>query len=411
MLRGLTGAPAPHQRVAVAHTAVHDALRGASRAEVRLMVDLAWGNGALLHSESADTLTWPLLLAALAFTDEFERALEICDTVLAGARAERSPLARATIEACRAVALYGQGRIAEAEAVAGAAMKTPVEDGSAFTSIALGALAGCHIERGRLDQAEAVLAMLERQAARESIRRPILLELRARLRLAQHRPREALEDALHSGRLIRGSFPRASPGAIPWRSTAADAHLLLGEPWHARKLAEEEMHDARRIGLTAVVIRDLRVLGLAAGGARGVELLSEAVKLGDSHPPRLEHIKALVDLGAALRRANRRADARGPLRQGLELSDRVGAELVSRRAHVELVATGARPRRAVYSGLDALTPSQRRVAGLASQGLTTRQIAETLFVTPKTVEFHLRHIYQKLDVTSRENLRAVLEAA
>jgi DNA-binding CsgD family transcriptional regulator len=66
----------------------------------------------------------------------------------------------------------------------------------------------------------------------------------------------------------------------------------------------------------------------------------------------------------------------------------------------------------MLSGAEALTPSERRVADLAAGGLTTRQIAETLFVTPKTVEFHLRHVYRKLDIaSSREELARALAPA
>jgi DNA-binding CsgD family transcriptional regulator len=65
----------------------------------------------------------------------------------------------------------------------------------------------------------------------------------------------------------------------------------------------------------------------------------------------------------------------------------------------------------MLTGIESLTPSERRVAELAAQGLTTRQIAEALFVTPKTVEFHLRHVYQKLGVSSRDQLARVLGQA
>ena len=152
-------------------------------------------------------------------------------------------------------------------------------------------------------------------------------------------------------------------------------------------------------------MRDLRVLGLALGWRQGgLEQLAEVVAMGGSHPARLEYVRALIDYGAALRRAGRRGDAREPLRLALDLSHRAGAGVLETHARAELIAAGARPRRAVLSGLDSLTTSQRRVAELAADGLTTRQIAGALFVTPKTVEFHLRHIYSKLDVSSREEL-------
>ena len=78
------------------------------------------------------------------------------------------------------------------------------------------------------------------------------------------------------------------------------------------------------------------------------------------------------------------------------------------RAQAELSATGARPRRALLTGAESLTPRERRVGELAAKGLTTRAIAELLFVTPKTVEYHLRHVYQKLDISSRSQIAEAL---
>lgn len=156
------------------------------------------------------------------------------------------------------------------------------------------------------------------------------------------------------------------------------------------------------------MIRDLRVLGLAKGGTAGIELLAEAVRIGHEYSPRLEYMHALVDFGAALRRANQRAAAREPLQKGLDLSHRGGLIALAMRAQIELTATGARTRRIQLAGVDSLTPSQRRVADLAARGLTTRRIAESLFVTPKTVEYHLRNVYQKLDISSRAQLADML---
>ena len=247
-------------------------------------------------------------------------------------------------------------------------------------------------------------------AAREDVRYPFLLEIRAQLRLVQHRPREALDDAVRSGEWFQADFAATSPGVTTWRSTAALAHLALGQADRAEELAAGDLKDARRIGITRIVIRDLRVLGLVAGGDRGIELLTEAVRLGEEHQTRLEYVHALVGLGGALRRANQRAAAREPLRKALELSHRGGATVLFERARTELAASGARPRRAMLTGVDSLTPSEHRVAELAARGLTTRPMAQSLFVTPKTVEFHLRHIYQKLDVSSRSSARRRLAA-
>ena len=123
-----------------------------------------------------------------------------------------------------------------------------------------------------------------------------------------------------------------------------------------------------------------------------------------SSPARLHEAYARVDLGAALRRANRRAEARRPLETGMDLAHACGAKLLAERARTELLATGARPRRLAVSGTGALTPSEKRVVVLAAQGLTNRRIAQHLFVTTATVETHLRHAFRKLDVKSRTEL-------
>ena len=123
---------------------------------------------------------------------------------------------------------------------------------------------------------------------------------------------------------------------------------------------------------------------------------------------RLEHARAMTDLGAALRRDGQRAESRELLRPALDLAHRCGALALAERARTELIATGARPRRLFLTGLDALTPSERRVAQLAAAGLPNRDIAQNLFITTRTVEGHLTHAYQKLAITSREQLPAAL---
>ena len=120
--------------------------------------------------------------------------------------------------------------------------------------------------------------------------------------------------------------------------------------------------------------------------------------------------KTQVELGARLRRDNRRAEARRLLKLGLDTAHRLGAHLLADRAETELRATGAKPRRAVLTGVDALTASELRVAELAAQGLTNREIAQALFVTSRTVEGHLTQVFRKLDVPSREALGGLLMA-
>jgi DNA-binding CsgD family transcriptional regulator len=117
-----------------------------------------------------------------------------------------------------------------------------------------------------------------------------------------------------------------------------------------------------------------------------------------------------ANLGAALRRGNQRAEARQHLRASLELAQRLGANLLSEEAHEELIAAGAQPGRLVLSGADALTPSERRTAAMAAEGLSNREIAQALFVSLRTVEMHLSNAFRKLDVSSRTQLPAALTA-
>jgi DNA-binding CsgD family transcriptional regulator len=125
---------------------------------------------------------------------------------------------------------------------------------------------------------------------------------------------------------------------------------------------------------------------------------------------RVAHTLALIDLGAALRRGHRR-DAREPLREGLDLANRCGSLVEINRAMDELRATGARPRRPAVSGVESLSAQERRIAAMATEGLSNREIAEALFVTRRTVEMHLTGAYRKLGVSSRGQLPAALAAS
>jgi DNA-binding CsgD family transcriptional regulator len=346
--------------------------------------------------------------AGLLIADELERALEIAEQALRSLA--REDPAREPIDCVRAWVMYEQGRITEAQATAGAAVEGGTDTGG-YAQGARAVLARCHIERGDLVQAESLIAAIERHGSCDALLRALGLDVRAQLRLAQHRPTEALQDALHAGALLEEQVSDAGPRSVAWRSSAALAHLALGEPQQARRLVEQELEDSRTAGVTRTVIRDLRVLGLALGAEPGgIEYLADAVAIGASHPNRLEYVRALIDYGAALRRSGRRAEARDPLRRGMDLSHRGGAGELESRARAELIAAGARPRRAALTGFESLTTSQQRVAELAASGLTTRQIAGALFVTPKTVEFHLRNVYSKLEVGSREELARELSA-
>ena len=194
----------------------------------------------------------------------------------------------------------------------------------------------------------------------------------------------------------------------PGARQAALALLQLGEQDEARRLAAEELELARTWGRPRALGAALRVAGLVEGGEQGLALLREAVEVLSGSPAKLEHAKARTELGAALRRANQRSGAREQLRRALELATICGARPLAARANTELRATGARPRRIALSGVESLTPSERRVAQMATEGPTNREIAQALFVTPRTVEVHLTSAYRKLGISSRSQLAAAL---
>jgi DNA-binding CsgD family transcriptional regulator len=153
----------------------------------------------------------------------------------------------------------------------------------------------------------------------------------------------------------------------------------------------------------------LRAEALAGGAGSRIELLERAVELLAESPARLEHARALTDLGVALRVAPGHVEAaRMTLREALDAADACGAAALAERARGELRAAGARPRRPRISGVEALTPSERRIASMAAGGLSNPEIAQALFVTKKTVEAHLGSAYRKLDINSRAQLSVAL---
>jgi DNA-binding CsgD family transcriptional regulator len=196
-----------------------------------------------------------------------------------------------------------------------------------------------------------------------------------------------------------------------WRSEAALADLALGDREAAGRLADEELALARGFGVPRALGVAKRAAGVVAGGDRGESLLREAVDDLERGGARLERARALADLGALLRRRNRRTEARALLREALDAAHRSGARPLAEYAGTELRATGARPRRVLLTGLESLTASERRVAEFASEGLTNREIAQTLFITARTVEGHLTSVFRKLRLDSRDQLAAELAAS
>ncbi|MGE0067547.1 MAG: LuxR C-terminal-related transcriptional regulator, partial [Solirubrobacterales bacterium] len=200
---------------------------------------------------------------------------------------------------------------------------------------------------------------------------------------------------------------RVSPRFSPWRSRLALA-LPRESQAEAVALAEEELALAVELGSARARGVALRTLGLLGGEGAGLKRLGESVTALRESPARLELARSLAELGAALRRGNQRSEARERLREAADLAQRCGAERLEQRVQEELRVAGARPRRRAVSGVDALTPAERRVAGAAAEGASNREIAQLLFVSLRTVEMHLTNTYRKLGLNSRAELAAAL---
>ncbi len=221
----------------------------------------------------------------------------------------------------------------------------------------------------------------------------MLIEARGRLRLARGAREEAIEDLREAGRTA--SALRFGPVITSWRSALALA--ISGEsPEEAAGLAQEELVLARESALARPQGIALRTVGIVRGGEAGIDDLQRSVAVLANGPSRLEHARSLVALGAALRRGNQSQEARAALRAGLELAIACGAERLRGDAQQELLAAGGRRRRRNELGIESLTASELRVARLAASELSNVEIAQALFVSVKTVETHLAHVYRKL---------------
>jgi DNA-binding CsgD family transcriptional regulator len=383
-----------------------------------------------------------ILIYLLIRADELNAAEKAIDQFVAAARARGSTPAVAVALALRGELALARGEVGRAEPDLRAAVQAMRQTGLVVhNAFLLGSLVEVLVERGELRAAEQELESdgLTGAIPDQFWTNPVL-HGRARLRVAQARVAEAGADAAEFGRrtrrrgirqiaavttvadaaisLARVPEGKQARGMIEMALEAARAHGTflalalagLGRGNAALALADLYLRGARAWGTPRVVGIGLRATGVVRGGAIGIDLLREAVATLEDSPARLEHAKALADLGAALRRANRRADAREPLRAALEMARRGGALAVARRAHDELEATGEKLGPLLAVGVESLTPSERRIAELAAEGLTNRQIAQTLFLSVKTVESHLRGAYHKLDVSSRRELAAALRS-
>lgn len=347
--------------------------------------------------------------AALTISGRLPDAIDLHDRAIAAAHERGDAAEFRYLAALRSHVLLYAGRLVEAEADGRAAYRLHDDGDAQDTPLAAAVLANVLVERGALTEAEQVLADAELigDLSLNLLIAHFGLLARGRLRLRQGRLREAVADLRACGEALTGAG-YVNPGFALWRPEVTIAHLRLGEVAAARAVAAENVELSRRFGAPLPVGLALHTAGLVEGGATGLSLLEDAAAVLQESTTDMWLGRVLVDYGAALRRAGRRNQAQEQLRTGLDIATRSGATALADRAAEELVAAGGRPRRARLTGPDSLTASELRVARLAAGGATNREIAQSLFVSLRTVEFHLTHAYRKLGIDSRQQLATAL---
>jgi DNA-binding CsgD family transcriptional regulator len=229
-----------------------------------------------------------------------------------------------------------------------------------------------------------------------------VLAARATVYLATDRFELAVDEYLACGKQL-SEARIASPAVVAWRSRAALAALATGRVDLATALAHDELVAAKRWGSPAAVGAALHPVALLQADGRGVDLLADAVRLLDVAQARNDQIWALHDLGLILRKRQDHGAARAKLRLADGLAKRGGNTRWSRRTRSALDSLAP-------GGVAVLTRQETRIARLASAGHSNKQIAATLSLTVRTVEFHLSGVYRKLGISGRRELSAVLAA-
>ena len=408
-LRALVAGGGPAARPLALLLAAVGALRGEPAGQVLEMVDRGLDHGRFMADEGAEL--WPAqALTALIAIDELDRARTVAEEILAHASRSGSVVSGSAALSFRGWTYAQAGDLVRAEADIRRGYEIALEHDLTFAvpSILLYA-SNVVTERSGLSDIEALTAAVELPPAfLRTASGGLLLSARARVRLAAGERAPAIDDLRRCGAVFDVLGLR-NPVFLSWRSMLALA-LRDSAIEEAHALAAEELQIATGLGFPRAEGVALRVLGLIEGGEAGHELLAQSVRVLARSPAGLEHARSLVEQGAALRRDKRRSDAREPLREGLAMAERCGAERLAERAREELQATGARPRAAALDGVAALTPAELRVCRMAVEGMTNPEIAHALFVSRGTVESQLHSAYVKLDVRSRRELAPRLDA-
>ncbi|WP_336621055.1 AAA family ATPase [Streptomyces sp. DH24] len=394
-----------------AHAAIEALSRGRPVHRVARLAAAAIADEAASYGEDTELTDTAVAAWTLAQCDEAEQAEKVLREAARKASDAGQLLAAATATSLLGGVLLDTGRLAEAEA--GARRLLQQQECCSLTlacvPLAAAVLTHCLIETDQLQEAEDTLCRtgLTGPLPQSALSVPLRIA-RVRLRIRQDRFEDGLRE-LTECRDQAGQegwlYPSASSEYL---SDAARALAITTGPRAARKLAADVTERARAFGAVRPLAAALRTHGEIAGGEEGLEMLENADRLLAPTPYLLERARVLVALGAALRRQGRRGAARGRLTAGMDMAQAIGASVLEDTARAELRLAGVRQVRSGPQQRAPLTPAEERVAHKAAAGLSNREISQALFVTVKTVEWHLSQAYAKLGIAKRAELTRAL---
>jgi DNA-binding CsgD family transcriptional regulator len=388
-------------RTALAVLAQRELDRGRDAEATGALAVRALAGGRLVREDSTEALPWYFAVYALMTAESDVELDEALEDGFADARRRGSTWGFSGVSGVRALRAVQTGDLREAEAHARAGADTAVPS-FAYSLWSWVALA--QLEQGDVEAAAATLAEHPPPGSEPFIAFRWWAFLRARVLLSQGRGAEALAELEPLEAIAAGGREMM----WPWRPVAALARVCAGQAEEGRAMAADAVARARVWGRPRRLGEALLTLAEVGADDARETCLREAVAVLAPSSARLEHARARHALGIALLRAGRRGEGREQLEQALDLARACGARALAESARDELLVAGAAPQRLSF---DSLTAAERRVADLAAEGRTNREIAELLFVTPKTVENHLGRAYVKLGIASRRQLAVALVGA
>lgn len=395
-------------RLLFAIAAVDLAVRATDRPLAHELAVRALGDGRLLAEETADGFGFYVASGVLSWVDAYEENRTALEAAMDEARRRGSVLGFATASYCRGLVRQRTGDLRGALLDFQSALELRARGWTDFAVPAVAGAALAQVGLGRLEEAAALEPDLRVAARRGGFvtAQPLAAAGIVRASFGDHE--HALADYRAAAGLMGDNAD--NPSIVEWRELSVWSLLALGRDAEARELAEEALALARRWGAPRALGFALRTLARASGHEEAVALLTEAVDLLGSCGCTDYLLRTRTDLGARLLEggAAEQEAAVDLLRNAVEQGRRTQVDPVARRAARLLVRAGHPVADPVADPARTLTAGERRVAELATTGLTNRQIAQKLFVTVKAVEWHLSNAYRKLGIASRRDLADAL---